>query len=80
MLRRASVVDDEASVCQFHPGRAQGVLAANGQEVLAVTDVPVASPCLPAEKFSVGRFEEVLLPLLFRESEPELSIHAPQTV
>jgi len=69
MPRRGLVVDHEASVCKF----IHGVLVANGQEV-------PASHCLPTEKFSVGRFLEFLLPLISRESERELSIHAPQTV
>ena len=53
MQRRALVVDDEASVCEF----IQGVLVANGQEVLAVTDTQVASDCLRTEKFSAALFD-----------------------
>ena len=53
MQRRGLVVDDEASVCEF----IQGVLVANGQEVLAVTDTQVASDCLRTEKFSAALFD-----------------------
>jgi CheY-like chemotaxis protein len=50
MQRRALVVDDDVSTCEF----IQTVLVANGQEVLTVSNSQEASNHLRREKFSVA--------------------------
>ncbi len=53
MQRRALVVDDDPSVCEFM----RAVLVASGQEVLSVTDSREASNHLRREKFSLALFD-----------------------
>lgn len=53
MQRRALVVDDDPSVCEF----IHAVMSANGLEVLMLTNPAEASTYLRKEKFSVALFD-----------------------